>query len=158
MAISVRSLNFFLLRKIPVARFAGIRIHKISNDSIEIYVRQSRLNQNPFHSIYFGVLVMAGELATGVPLFVEIKRKKLNMSMLVIKNQSEFYKKATGKIRFCFRSVEKIREHLTKAVQTGEAVIFDLETEGTDEKGNVVGKFVYTWSVKLRRGEKKKNN
>jgi hypothetical protein len=144
-------LNLFLLKKIPIAWLAGIRVKKISDDETVISLKYHWLNQNPFRSVYFGVLIMAGELSTGIPLFTYLKRKNLNMSMLVVAHHSIFHKKATGRITYTFSDYETVKINIDKAVATGESVKFDLKVSAINENGEKVADFSYTWSVKQRK-------
>jgi len=144
-------LNLFLLKTIPVAWLAGIRVREISDARTIVSVRHRWINQNPFHSIYFGVLVMAGELSTGIPLFREIIRSRQNISMLVVEHRSVFFKKAVGRIRFEFHNYEAVRQAVVLAAETGEAVSLPLTVKGIDDKGQVTGEFLYRWSLKKRR-------
>ncbi len=145
-------LNLFLLRKIPIAFLAGIRVKELSEKKVSISVKHAWLNQNPFRSIYFGVLVMAGELSTGIPLFLFLKNNNFNMSMLVVEHHSSFHKKATGRIYFSFDQFDKIERYVNQALTTGEATRFDLTVKGINSKSEVIGEFTYTWSIKKRSG------
>ncbi len=143
-------LNLFLFRHIPIAWIAGIRVKEIDDSHVLISLKHSWLNQNPFRSVYFGVLLMAGELSTGIPLFRFIRKNKLNMSMLVIKNQAFFYRKATGKILFEFNNFDMIENKISEAEKTGQPVEFTLSVQAKNEQREVIGKFDYTWSIKMR--------
>jgi len=144
-------LNLYLLKTIPIAWLAGIRVREISSRQTVLTVRHRWINQNPFRSVYFGVLVMAGELATGIPLFREVLRSGESISMLVIEHRSLFFKKATGRIRFEFRDYDKIRQAIVHAVDTGNAVQLPLTVQGINEQGEIIGEFLYRWSIKKRR-------
>ncbi len=151
MPITTFKLNLFLLRKIPIAWLAGIRVKKITDDKVVVSLKHSWLNQNPFRSIYFGVLVMAGELSTGIPLFVYLLKNKLDISMLVVEHRSVFYKKAKGRIRFVFNDFDTISRKISEVRESGEPVRFDLQVDAVNAQGEVTGTFIYTWSVKERK-------
>ncbi len=150
MTFTPRALNLFLLRHIPIARIAGIRVKEHDNDKTLLQLTHRWLNQNPFRSIYFGVLVMAGELATGIPLYRAVAESGKNISMLVLRNESVFHKKATGKISVVFENDGLIAEKLRQAEETGEAVLFWLESKAFNASGQCVAEFRYEWSVKRR--------
>ena len=58
-------------------------------------------SQNPFRSTYFACLAMAAEMSTGVigDGCICIK-ENLPVSMLVVKVEAEYFKKATGRTNF----------------------------------------------------------
>jgi len=143
-------LNLYLLKTIPIAWIAGIRVKEISSTHVMLKVRHRWLNQNPFRSIYFGVMVMAGELATGIPLFQILRQQKQNISMLVVEHQSFFYKKATGTLTFRFDDFDTVRQAVAEAARTGQPVRFRLRVTAVNNSGDITGEFYYTWSLKKR--------
>ena len=88
--------KLFTLSKLPAAFFAGLRVKVFDETKAVITVRQQWFNKNPFHSIYFAVLAMAAEVSTGIAGFAAVYKRRPSVSMLVIKNEGQFYKKATG--------------------------------------------------------------
>ena len=48
-----------MLRHLPMAFLAGLKVKKLSNSIAEVTVPFNFLNKNPFNSIYFAVLTMA---------------------------------------------------------------------------------------------------
>ncbi len=150
MKFTPKYLNRFLLFKIPVAWLAGIRVKETNEQQTVLQVRHGRINQNPFGSVYFAVLVMGGELATGIPLFKAIAQRNENISMLVVRHQSDFFKKATGKIRFVFNQNEEIRQALKQLKQAGDHTRFVLTSKAVNEQGETVAGFSFEWSLKKR--------
>ena len=148
MRFDPRALNRFLLLKIPIAWLAGIRVREVSDHRTVLSLRHGWINQNPFGSVYFGVLVMGGELATGIPLYRAVSRSGRRVSMLVKEQQAAFHKKATGRIRFVFEDDGSVARHLDAAVQTGRKQVFDLRSEAYNEAGEKVATFVFRWSIK----------
>src|SRR5436305_14145811 len=98
----------FLFTKLPAAFFAGLTIEVINETKVTIAVKQKWFNKNPFHSIYFAILTMAGEMSTGVLCLGNIYKRKPAISMLVIEQRGVFHKKATGKILFTCEDGNKI--------------------------------------------------
>ncbi len=150
MKFTPASINRFILFKIPIAWLAGIRVREITDKRCIITLKHKWLNQNPFHSVYFGVLVMAGELSTGIPLFREVQKSGRPVSMLVVRHESFFYKKATGRIRFEFTGMDLIKEKLHEALRTGQPVSFELTSLAYNADNIQIGKFIYQWSVKSK--------
>jgi len=100
--------------------------------------------------MFWAVQGMAAELSTGALIIMKIKQLNRNMSMLVIKNEAQFTKKAKGKIIFSCTQGQEIDIVLQKAIETGIGQTIRLTAEGRDASGDVVSKFNFLWSVKLK--------
>jgi|SRR5690606_4110545 hypothetical protein len=142
--------HLFLLFKLPIAIIAGVRLRSISLESCTTSVKHRWLNQNPFQSIYFAVQAMAAELSTGALVLQFIKQQKSSISMLVVAQQAEFFKKATGRIYFVCNDGAAIENAIKNAVNTNEAQICIMEAVGKNENDDTVAVFKFTWSVKQK--------
>lgn len=100
--------------------------------------------------MFWAVQGMAAELSTGALIIMKIKQLNRNMSMLVIKNEAQFTKKAKGQIIFSCSQGKEIDMLLQKAIETGIGQTITLTAEGRDASGDVVSKFNFLWSVKLK--------
>ena len=100
--------------------------------------------------MFWAVQGMAAELSTGALIIMKIKQLNRNMSMLVIKNEAQFTKKAKGQIIFSCTQGQEIDIVLQKAIETGIGQTITLTAEGRDASGDVVSKFNFLWSVKLK--------
>ena len=93
---------------------------------------------------------MAAELSTAVFLMYTIRRSKQAVSMLVLKNQAVFKKKAKGLIKFhCTQGNEAV-EAVQKTISNGEPVTVKLKSVGTDPTGDTVSEFEFEWSLKKK--------
>lgn len=143
--------RLFLLTKVPAAFFAGVKLVKLEMEAATITVSYKRFNKNPFNSIYFAVLLMAGEISTGILCIGYLYKRNPGISMLLIHNEGNFYKKATGKISFTCTDGVLISEAIEKAAITGEATTIKCRSIGKNEQQEVVADFYYTWSFKVRK-------
>jgi hypothetical protein len=82
-------LRLFLLRKLPMAWLAGLRLTTLTPEAATVTIRYKYLTQNPFRSIYFAALAMAAELASGIQAMLHTQGGGL-VSMLVVGLQAEF--------------------------------------------------------------------
>lgn len=146
--LSPKKLNRFLMFKLPSAFFTGVRVTAISESNCEVRVRHRWINQNPFRSMYFAVQAMAAELSTGALVLSHIYSQKQKVSMLVARNESEFTKKATGKITFRCEDGLLAQQKIKEALTTQQGCTFWMESKGTDSKGEVVSIFRFEWTVK----------
>lgn len=142
--------RLFLLLKLPIAFIAGLKLRKVDDNSAQIQVKYGFLNQNPFRSMFWAVQGMAAELSTGVLCLNEIKKSNKNISMLVIKQDAEFYKKATGKITFECNQAEEISKCISDTIKLNSSQTLQLFSEGKNEQNETVAKFNFTWSFKMR--------
>ena len=138
-----------MLFKLPAAWLTGVRILSISDAKCEVKVRFKWINQNPYRSMFWAVQGMAAELTTGMLLTKSIQESNTNISMLLVGNKSNFYKKAVGKIKFICDQGEAAKEliDLTKKNITHKAW---LKAKGFDETGDMVSEFDFEWSCKKR--------
>lgn len=149
MKYTPNQINKWMLFKLPAAWLTGVRILSISDTKCEVKVRFKWINQNPYRSMFWAVQGMAAELTTGMLLTKSIQESNTNISMLLVGNKSNFYKKAVGKIKFICDQGETAKEliNLTKKNTTHKAW---LKAKGFDETGDMVSEFDFEWSCKKR--------
>ena len=149
MKYTPNQINKWMLFKLPAAWLTGVRILSISDAKCEVKVRFKWINQNPYRSMFWAVQGMAAELTTGMLLTKSIQESNTNISMLLVGNKSNFYKKAVGKIKFICDEGEVAKEliNLTKKNITHKAW---LKAKGFDETGDMVSEFDFEWSCKKR--------
>lgn len=147
---TVRNLNRFLAIKLPSAYISGIRVSAISDTEAHAKVTHKWINQNPFGSLYWATQGMAAELVTGILLMKKIKDSGQNISMLVVKQEGSFHKKATGKIVFSCLQGTEIDQIISKAIQTGEGQHLLLKATGYNQDNVMVADFEFSWSIKLK--------
>ncbi|GAB3826506.1 PaaI family thioesterase [Pontibacter rugosus] len=143
--------RLFMLAKLPMAYMADLRVASISEEQAQVTIPYKYLNKNPFNSIYFACLSMAAELSTGVLCMMHVYKSAPVVSMLVVHMEADFTKKAVGKITFACEDGKAILEAVETTKATGEGVTVDTVSIGTDEQGDKVAEFRYTWSLKAKR-------
>ena len=151
MNFTPRKLNLFLLFKLPSAYFTGVRTQSIDAQKCVVSVRHRWINQNPFKSMFWAVQGMAAELSTGALIMMKIQATQKRISMLVIKNNASFSKKAKGLITFSCDQGNLVDEALEKALATGEGQTLILTAKGIDLVGDEVASFDFEWSLKLKQ-------
>jgi len=72
------------------------------------------------------------------------------VSMLVVKMESHFIKKATGKTIFTCESGNDFERIIDECCRTGEAHTYVSTSTGRNEKGELIAEFFITWSFKAR--------
>jgi len=145
--------NQFLFSKLPAAFFAGLKIEAFNEREAIVSVKQKWFNTNPFRSIYFAVLTMAGEMSTGILCMGNIYKCSPAISMLVTEQRSVFHKKATGKILFTCEDGNKIMNAVEDAAASGDAVTITCYSKGTNSNNEMVAECWITWSFKSRNSK-----
>lgn len=140
--------NAFILTKVPIAWIAGVRIRHLDDRSCQMEVKYGWLNQNPFKSMFWAVEGMAAEFSTGAICMSKIRESKRRIALLVVNLESNFTKKAIGKIVFsCDQGVD-VDATIENAVNTRKPQVLRMRSVGIDSKGDQVAEFIFTWSFK----------
>lgn len=142
--------SFFLLRKLPAAYFSGVRVKSLTEETGVVTVPFKWFSQNPFRSTYFACLAMAAELSTGLLAMAFVYKKNPAVSMLVVKMEATYFKKATGVTTFTCTDGNELKNSITQAIQTGESKTVTARSEGKNVNGELIALFSFTWSFKVR--------
>jgi hypothetical protein len=146
--------RFFLLRHLPMAYLAGLRIRSLNSRKAVVSIRLNYLTKNPFRSIYFACLAMAAELSTGLLAMMGVYQAEPSISMLLTKVEGDFQKKAVGLILFTCPDGEAIAAAVEEAKATGAGTSVTATSTGTNEAGEQVAQFRISWAFKVRAGGK----
>ncbi|HEX4877368.1 MAG TPA: DUF4442 domain-containing protein, partial [Chitinophagaceae bacterium] len=112
--------RMFLFVKLPAAYLAGVRLREVDENRCLVTVPYKWLSQNPFRSTYFACLSMAAELSTGALAMAHLYKTDPPVSMLVVKVESEYFKKATGRTRFVCEDGNLFKNAVAETIATGE--------------------------------------
>ncbi len=143
--------RFFLLSRLPSAFFAGVRIKYISEEKCVVTVPYKWFSKNPFKSTYFACLAMAAEMSTGALTLSHVYKRKPSLSMLITDMSAEYYKKATDITTFTCRDGIALRDAVEEAIAVNGSNIITVKSTGTNEAGELVAEFAFTWSLKVRQ-------
>jgi hypothetical protein len=142
--------RMFLLSKLPSAYFSGVRVKSIDENKCEVTVPFKWFSQNPFRSTYFACLSMAAEMSTGALALGHLYKRKPTVSMLVVKTEGEYFKKAVDKTTFVCEAGSEIKKMIEEAIATDEARTIRAKTTGKNKAGELVAEFYITWSFKTK--------
>ena len=142
--------RLFILSKLPMAFISGLKILSLNEQQSQVTVRFKWINQNPFKSIYFAVLSMAAEISTGILGYGQNYKRKPRVSMLVVKLEATFYKKAIGTITFICNDGDKIAEAIEQSISQNIATTIQCISIGRNNVGEEVARFIFTWSFKTK--------
>lgn len=142
--------RMFLFTKLPAAYMAGVRVREVDEKKCVATVPYKWLSQNPFRSTYFACLSMAAEMSTGALAMAHLYRIHPPVSMLVVKVESEYFKKATGRTSFICEDGELFQKAIEETISTGEPRIVKAKSVGTNANGEIVAEFLITWSFRVK--------
>lgn len=145
--------KFFLLSKLPVAYFCGIRIVYADKEQVKVVLPYKWLTKNPFRSIYFACQAMAAEMSTGV-LAMGNLYGQTPTSMLITDMSAQYRKKATGKITFTCEDGIMMENLIQEVIASGKPATFTAVSVGKNEEGEIVSEFKFTWSFKTKTTSK----
>ena len=149
--VSPFKFKMFLLSKLPSAYFSGVRIKSINEKKCEVTVPFKWFSQNPFRSTYFACLSMAAEMSTGALALGHLYKRKPAVSMLVVKTEGVYFKKAVDKTTFICEAGDEINKMIEESVVTGESRTVRAKSIGKNNAGELVAEFYITWSFKAKR-------
>ena len=142
--------RMFVFRKLPAAYFAGVRVREVDERRCVVTVPYKWLSQNPFRSTYFACLSMAAEMSPGALAMVHLYKINPPVSMLVVKVESEYFKKATARTSFVCEDGELFQKTIEETIATGESRTVKAKSVGRNKEGEVVAEFYITWSFKAK--------
>lgn len=141
----------FFLARVPLALVAGLRLRELDGERCVVTVPYGWRTTNPFRSTYFAALSMAAELSTGALAAVAAESAPRSVALLIVGLTARFEKKATGLTAFTCEEGRKLSAAVARAMETGEPATAEVETVGRSAGGEVVARFTFTWSFKVRR-------
>ena len=147
--------RMFLLSKLPAAYFSGVRVKSINENKCEVSVPFKWFSQNPFRSTYFACLSMAAEMSTGALALAHLYKRDPPVSMLVVKTEGEYFKKAIDKTTFVCEDGNQMKRMIEEAVITGEGRTIRAKSIGKNKSGEIVAEFFITWSFKSKNKKRK---
>lgn len=142
--------RMFLFTKLPAAYIAGVRVREVDEKKCVATVPYKWLSQNPFRSTYFACLSMAAEMSTGALAMAHLYKINPPVSMLVVKVESEYFKKATGRTSFVCEDGELFQKTIEETIATGEPKTLRAKSVGANKEGEIVAEFYITWSFKAK--------
>jgi hypothetical protein len=143
--------KLFMLTKLPSAFFCGVRVVDADENKCDVKVPYKWFSQNPFKSTYFAALSMAAEMSTGLLCLMHLHKRQPAVSMLVVKIEGDFMKKATGITVFTCQDGLAIKQTIEDAISSsneGKTII--SRSQGRNAAGEVVAEFAVTWSFKVK--------
>ena len=93
---------------------------------------------------------MAAEMSTGLLCLMHLHKREPAVSMLVVKIEGNFLKKATGITIFTCEDGAAIKRTIEDAIFSNEGKIITSKSYGRNAAGEIVAEFAVTWSFKVK--------
>jgi hypothetical protein len=93
---------------------------------------------------------MAAEMSTGALAMSHLYKRKPPVSMLVIKVESTYYKKAIDRTIFTCEDGRLLLAAIDESTATGEPREVRARSVGKNKEGELIAEFFITWSFKVR--------
>lgn len=142
--------RLYMLAKLPLALFAGLRVRELDAGRCAVSVPYGWRSTNPFRSTYFAALSMAAEMSTGALAMMATQLAPQPVALIIVDLEAKFDKKAQALTIFTCEDGGKAFAAVAETVATGEAALARMETVGRAPDGVVVARFAFTWSFKRR--------
>ena len=89
-------------------------------------------------------------MSTGALAMAHLYKKDPPVSMLVVKVESEYLKKATGRTTFTCNDGKLFQQTIEDAITFGEGRTVRAHSIGRNKEGEVIAEFYVTWSFKSK--------
>jgi len=143
---------WFLIRRIPIIPFLGIRVEDESDNSCITSIRRLWRNRNPFGITYFAALIAAGEMAAGtliVQRFLELQEEGHKLGLVIAKCEADFKRPASGYVWFKCEDGDCIDKALYTWLyidsNTPNKLFIHTISKGTNDKGKEVVTINIAW-------------
>lgn len=139
-----------MLSKLPSAFFSGVRVRYADEQKAVVTVPYKWFSTNPFRSTYFACLSMAAEMSTGLLAMAHTYSENPPVSMLVLRIEGSFSKKATGITTFTCEDGAIVKQVIREAAASGKGTSVTMRSVGTSKEGEIIAEFNITWSFKVK--------
>jgi hypothetical protein len=140
----------YLLAKLPLAAFAGLRLRRLDDTACIVSLPGGWRTRNPFGSTYFAAQAMAAEMSTGAPALVLVRAAPASVALILTGLSATFSKRVQGPSQFTFEDVAGLRAVIDAVAARGGTATYTGRSVGRTADGTVAAEFDVTWSFKRR--------
>jgi phage terminase large subunit-like protein len=119
--------RWFTFLQLPSAFFSGVRVAEANAKECVTTVKYKWFSKNPFRSTYFACLSMAAEMSSGILAMAHAYKRQPTVSMLVVRMEAHYHKKAVGRTNFICEDGDVIQMCIEKAITTQEGQIATVQ-------------------------------
>ena len=140
-------LNFSLFRIIPFNKPHGIKLKRITDNSIETIITYKRKNLNHIRGIHACGLATAAEFASGFLLLTRLNSKKYRLIMESIEMTYHYQAKSNVTAQFSLND-EWLEENILSPLKEKDVVFIKCQIELYDSKENHIATGFTNWQIK----------
>ncbi|HVR72470.1 MAG TPA: DUF4442 domain-containing protein [Vicinamibacteria bacterium] len=140
----------YLLGKLPLAAFAGLRLRRLDDEACAVWLPGGWRTRNPFGSTYFAAQAMAAEMSTGAPALVLARAASASVALILTGLAATFTRRIQGGAVFTFEDVAGLRATIDRIAASGGTGSYTGRSTGRTSDGAVAAEFDVTWSFKRR--------
>jgi hypothetical protein len=140
----------YLLRRLPLAAFAGLRLRRLDDTGCDVWLPGGWRTRNPFASTYFAAQAMAAEMSTGAPASILVGSAPASVAFILRGIRAVFTKRIAGGSLFTFEDVAGLRAAVERAAAGPEEQAYTGRSTGRTAAGEPAAEFDVTWSFKRR--------
>jgi hypothetical protein len=144
-----RSLWLFGLIKIPMIAFCRPKIIIWNENEVVLSIKNSRLTNNHFKSLYFGALMVGSDLAAGMHAFAYMVENKQKISISFKSCKADFFQRPDKHVFFNAKAGDTVRKMIDTSVTDKIRVHEFIEVVITDSNQTVVAKVKMELSIKV---------
>ena len=138
--------RLWMLRKLTMGLLTGMIIVELNEEGCRVMLKDRWWIRNPFRSVYWAVMSMAGEMSTGALLYAYASDTKVQF--ILVEMRAKFLKKLRGKSFYFCPAGKVIQEQLTDLLNTSEARMVILPAIALDRSGTTVAEFEFYWQLR----------
>jgi len=140
-------LNFGLFRLIPFNKPHGIKLSKLTDNSIETSIKNKRSNRNHIKGIHACGLATASEFASGFLLLTRLNPKKYRLIMESISMTYHYQAKSDVVAKFSITD-EWLSENILIPLKKESIVYIKCQIELYDTENNHISTGYTNWQIK----------
>lgn len=140
-------LRLWMCRHLPMGFASGMYIEKLDEMSCQVVLKDRFWIHNPFGSVFWAVMGMAGELSTGALVYGWCSGH--NIKFILVHMEGTYLKKLSGKSSYFCSSGQEVLRSLELLENPGDISSVVMPVIALDQAGQKVAEFQFTWSLKI---------
>ena len=126
---------------------SGMFIVHLDESKCQVVLKNRFWIKNPFGSVFWAVMAMAGEMSTGALVYAWCSGHKIKF--ILTDMEGRFLKKVTGKSFYFCQSGQEVLRSIELLENPGDTNSVTLPVTAHDQAGQIVAEFQFTWSLKI---------
>ena len=126
---------------------SGMYIERLTEEECRVILKDRFWIHNPFGSIFWAVMGMAGELSTGALVYSWCSGN--NIKFILIHMEATYFKKASGKSSYFCPSGQEVLRSVELLKNPGDKSLVVMPVIALDQADQKVAEFQFTWSLKI---------